>query len=95
MLKDENLTEGERKTTALEFDAVLGLGLDKAPEDILRSLGHIAPDSLDDEIQDLVDQRQAARAAQNWAESDRLRDAIALKGYTVEDSPEGPKISKK
>jgi cysteinyl-tRNA synthetase len=95
MLKDEDLTEGERKTTALEFDAVLGLGFDKAPEDILRSLGHIAPDSLDDEIQDLVDQRQAARAAQNWAESDRLRDAIALKGYTVEDSPEGPKISKK
>ncbi len=94
LIKDDALSAGERKMTALEFDAVLGLGFDKDPEEILRSLGHIAPDALDPEIQALVEERQTARIAQNWAESDRLRDALSLKGYAVEDSPEGPKVSK-
>ena len=44
-------------------------------------------------VLDLVEQRQAARAAKNWAESDRLRDAIAGLGWTVKDTKEGPKLT--
>jgi len=43
----------------------------------------------------LVDERQAARAAKNWAESDRLRDAIAAAGWIVKDTKEGPKLTPK
>jgi len=47
------------------------------------------------EIQKLVDERAAARAAKNWAESDRLRDAIAAAGWLVKDSREGQTVTKK
>jgi cysteinyl-tRNA synthetase len=41
------------------------------------------------DIQALADERAAARAAKNWAESDRLRDELAAKGWQVRDSKEG------
>jgi cysteinyl-tRNA synthetase len=42
-----------------------------------------------DEVQRLVDARAAARVARDWAESDRLRDALAAAGIIVEDKPGG------
>ncbi len=45
------------------------------------------------EVLALVEQRQAARAAKNWAESDRLRDAIAAFGWVVKDTKDGPKLT--
>ena len=41
------------------------------------------------EIQLMLDERAAARKAKNWAESDRLRDAIAAAGWLVTDSKDG------
>ncbi len=46
------------------------------------------------EVLTLVNERQAARAAKNWAESDRLRDAIAALGWTVKDTKEGAKVTR-
>jgi len=40
----------------------------------------------------LAEQRQQARARKQWAESDRLRDRIAALGWTVQDTPHGPKL---
>lgn len=37
----------------------------------------------------LAEQRLAARAGKNWAESDRLRDEIAALGWTVQDGKDG------
>jgi cysteinyl-tRNA synthetase len=47
------------------------------------------------EILDLVAERQAARAAKNWAESDRLRDAIAGLGWMLKDTKDGAKLTPK
>lgn len=47
------------------------------------------------EVLALVEQRQAARAAKNWAESDRLRDAIAELGWVVKDTKDGAKLTVK
>ena len=41
----------------------------------------------------LVEQRQQARATKQWAESDRLRDAILTLGWNVKDTKEGPKLT--
>jgi cysteinyl-tRNA synthetase len=41
------------------------------------------------EVQALAEQRAAARKAKDFAESDRLRDAIKAMGYVVEDVPGG------
>ena len=43
----------------------------------------------DEEIESLIDQRSAARAAKNFAESDRIRDVLAAQGVVLEDRPGG------
>ncbi len=45
-----------------------------------------------EEVKVLVEQRAAARAGRNWAESDKLRDEIAALGWIVQDSKEGYKL---
>ena len=69
----------------LKFDEVLGLNLKdyKKEENI-----------LPEEIQSLVNERNEARANKNWAESDRIRDLLIEKGYTVKDSKEGTIVEK-
>ena len=47
------------------------------------------------EVQSLLDARAAARTAKNWAESDRLRDAIAALGWEVKDTKQGQKVQKR
>ena len=46
------------------------------------------------DIQAMLDQRAEARKAKNWAESDRLRDAIAAAGWAVKDSKEGQSVTR-
>ncbi|MEM1280016.1 MAG: DALR domain-containing protein, partial [Cyanobacteria bacterium P01_H01_bin.152] len=43
----------------------------------------------DAEINALVEQRKAARAAKNFAESDRIRDELQAQGVTLIDKPGG------
>jgi cysteinyl-tRNA synthetase len=47
------------------------------------------------EVVGLLAARQAARAARNWAESDRLRDAILAAGFVIEDTKEGPQLKRR
>ncbi len=41
------------------------------------------------EIETLIEQRNAARAGKDWAESDRIRDLLAEQGIVLEDSAAG------
>ena len=70
----------------LKFDTVLGLKIDKEPE---QEKVEIPQDVLD-----LMEQRKQARQEKNWAESDRLRDLIKEKGYEVKDTKDGMSLSK-
>jgi cysteinyl-tRNA synthetase len=52
----------------------------------------IAPateDSLEPDLQQMLDERAAARAGKDWAGSDRLRTALADRGIQVEDTRDG------
>ncbi len=51
-------------------------------------------DRPSDEVIALVEQRLAARANKNWAESDKLREEIAALGWVVQDSKDGYKLVK-
>jgi cysteinyl-tRNA synthetase len=44
---------------------------------------------LDGRVKELVEERSAARAAKNWAESDRIRDELADMGIAVKDNKDG------
>ena len=43
-----------------------------------------------DKIEELLQQRQQARADKNWGEADRLRDEIEAMGVAIKDGPDGP-----
>ena len=51
-------------------------------------------DHPSEEVVGLGEQRAAARANRDWAESDRLRDKIHALGWTIQDSKDGYKLVK-
>jgi cysteinyl-tRNA synthetase len=66
---------------------LLGLLVQKRSE---RQAAGLAAAAIDrSEVERLVAARTAARAAKNWAESDRLRDVLAEMGVVVKDSKDG------
>lgn len=66
-----------------ELCSVIGI----APKD--------ADNKVDSEIEELVNQRQQARKEKNWKLADEIRDKLKDKGVTLEDTPQGIKITKR
>ncbi|MHB8997459.1 MAG: cysteine--tRNA ligase [Armatimonadota bacterium] len=54
-------------------------------------LGYLAHEKagVDSEIEALIEERKAARAAKNFARSDEIRDELAARGIVLEDGPQG------
>ncbi len=50
-----------------------------------------ADKNLDTEIEALIEQRNLARKAKNWAEADRIRDELKERNIILEDTPQGVK----
>ena len=73
------------KELLLKFDEVLGLDLKKYKKE---------ENILPDDVIKLVNDRNEARLNKNWAESDRIRDILIEKGYTVKDSKTGTIVEK-
>ncbi len=61
---------------------------------VLGLLGRRNNNDIDEEIEALIAQRQAARSQKNWAESDRIRDLLKEKGILLEDTKEGVRWKK-
>ena len=55
------------------------LGIDIKEQEVL----------LDEEIENLIEKRQAARKAKNFARADEIRDLLTEKGIILEDTREG------
>ena len=51
-------------------------------------------DTVPAEVAAIAEQRQAARAARDWAKSDELREKLKEMGYAVKDSKEGYELTK-
>jgi len=82
-LAHSDLAPSAKKATILEFDRVLGFGLQswqpveiQIPEDILA----------------LIDARKLARAEKRWSDADKIRAQITEKGYDIDDTPSGARI---
>jgi cysteinyl-tRNA synthetase len=55
----------------------------------------VAQPSAPAEVITLVEEREAARARRDWAAADGLRERIAAAGWSVLDTPEGPRLEPK
>jgi len=82
--RSADLSAAERSALLRGMDAFLGL-------DLAHAHPRSAATESDPRIDALVAKRQAARAAKDFAESDRIRDELAAEGVTIEDTPEGPR----
>ena len=51
----------------------------------------LGQEMLDEEIESLIAERQAARKAKNFARADEIRDLLVGKGIILEDTREGVK----
>ena len=80
-LKDSEAAPGQAYATLLAMDDVLGFGFAEMEEESL-AIG-------EEEIQQLIDDRTAAREAKDFARSDEIRKELAEKGITLEDGPGG------
>ena len=69
----------------LAMTGVLGLVEDAGS----RKAGDAQAAALDALVQEMIAQRATARAEKDWAAADRIRDAIAAAGITLEDTPAG------
>lgn len=83
MMKSDISAE-EKLAAILDFDKVLGLDIEDA----------IKEEKLPDEIKQLVEAREKARKEKNWIEADKLRKKIESRGYAVEDTKEGMRITR-
>ena len=85
--KDDEVGAGAKFETFAHLDSLFGL-------DLAREVGKpVAPTALPPGAQALLEARAAARAAKDFAESDRLRDALAAAGVTVTDTKDGQAYS--
>lgn len=94
VMKEASLSNPDKVATLKEIDSVLDIGLSDEPDDVVRELGVVKEEDLPEDILAIFEQRDIARTTHNWEESDRLREALNLRGYIVEDTPQGQKISK-
>ncbi len=83
MIEDSTIPTSAKAESLLRFDKVLGLELESFVN---------KPIFIPEEIAQLVEQRQQARAQKDFALSDQLRAELEQKGFTVEDTAQGPKL---
>lgn len=86
VIADKNLPLGNKKSTLLEFDKVLGLNLQSLADKIK---------NIPQNIIELGEQRDVCRKDKNWMESDKIRALIESQEFIVEDSTEKTVIKRK
>ena len=84
VLKDENVSNPDKKATLLNFDKVLGLGLENLKEE-----------KIPENILEIAREREQARLDKDFKKSDELREKINSFGYDVKDTAGGQNIFRK
>ena len=62
------------------------------PVEAMREVGqmYVLPSK---EVLELLQKREAAREARNWAKADEIRKEVAYMGFGINDTREGPQIT--
>ena len=92
LVRELNIMAADAATPKAQLEA--GLALFEELTGVLGLLYERKEDAVPQEVLDLVEQRKAARKAKDFAEADRLRDAIAALGWSVRETRQGVEIKK-
>ena len=84
-LADPNVTKGDVSAYFDEFTALTN---------VLGLMYNNNDDEIPADIQELIEQRKAARKAKDFALADKLRDEITSRGYIVEETRQGTVVKK-
>ena len=83
LVKDESISNADKKATILDFDKVLGLGFENLEEE-----------DIPKEIIELAEERGQARKDKDFKKSDELRKKINALGFEVKDLGDSYKINR-
>jgi len=93
VLEDTSLEDKTKALLINEFDKVLGLNIYAGKDDNSHE-SYIPIESLPEDVQDKLRQREEYRKQRKFSEADSLRKQIEDMGYKVEDTKEGVLTSK-
>lgn len=82
---DKDVSKNVCETAAKVFDELCG---------VLGILYNRKSNDIDSEIEELIEQRQQARANKDWATADKIRDDLKARGIILKDTPQGVTWSK-
>ncbi|MCX6788087.1 MAG: cysteine--tRNA ligase [Candidatus Kaiserbacteria bacterium] len=88
-LRSEDYAPEEKWGLLEDAEAHLGLSLTSAP-----AFNVVSAEEMPEEMRDMLARREAARVARDFTEADRLRGEIERKGYRIDDSSEGPVLTR-
>ena len=94
IIKDDSLARGDKVATLKEMDTVLALGLSDSEAVAHKSLGVIEKADIPSDVRELMQAREEARKQKDWNEADRIREEINMKGFSLEDTVDGPRLTK-
>jgi len=83
------LSDAAKRALIVSFDQVLGLELMEHAAALAEEQAQSGAGEGDAQIEALIAQRAAAKAAKNWAEADRIRDELKAQGIELIDTKEG------
>lgn len=86
LLKEERLSRATLEKALAWLERVNGiLGIARLSAD----------EMLDEEVEQLIAERQAARKQKDWKRADEIRDLLAARGIVLEDTPQGVRWRRK
>ncbi|QSH39620.1 cysteine--tRNA ligase [Candidatus Kaiserbacteria bacterium] len=99
LVKDDSVSVEDKRATLLDFDTVLGLGLNESDESMVKLLHgggqKLSVSDIPTNVKVIIDEREHAREQKDFKKADELREQLDAEGYEIEDTDEGPKLSKK
>lgn len=82
--KDAKISDADKLATILDFDRVLGVGLAD-----VRETEHKTPVKTKNKIEQLIAERNDARANKDWETADRIRKELDELRVVIIDTPDG------
>ncbi|MBF05347.1 cysteine--tRNA ligase [bacterium] len=99
LMKDDSVSKKDKRATLLDFDTVLGLGLNESDESMVKLLHgggqKLSVSDIPTNVKAIMDEREQAREQKDFRKADALREQLHVHGYEIEDTAVGPRLSKR